>query len=340
MKYGQRAFALSQPLSALLELTYRCNWRCVFCYNPRHKDLRGLAASDWERILSELRALGTMTVTLTGGEPLTHPEFFEIAGSARNKGFAIRIFTNGSLINEERADRIAALLPTAVELSLHGSTPEVHDAATQKPGSFHALLRGVELLVSRGVRCVLKTPLTRLNEHQIEEMIGLASQSRVPYRMDPSITPRDDGNTTPLGYAMSPEGLRRFMKMSLNSGALKSVNREEGGSNCGLGRSTLAIDPEGNVYPCAQWRHQALGNVREMSLPDMWKSSVVRKEAASIAVQANDMLMNSGDELSSFNFCPALAFQETGDPLTPDESFKARAQAAAEARREDASGIV
>ena len=38
----QLALERAQPLSASLELSYRCNWRCVFCYNPRHNDLRGL----------------------------------------------------------------------------------------------------------------------------------------------------------------------------------------------------------------------------------------------------------------------------------------------------------
>jgi MoaA/NifB/PqqE/SkfB family radical SAM enzyme len=83
----QRALDRAQPLGAHLELTYRCTWRCVFCYNPRHHDPRGLTGAEWVAVLDELRALGTLSVTLTGGDPLTRPDFFEIAAAARGFWF-------------------------------------------------------------------------------------------------------------------------------------------------------------------------------------------------------------------------------------------------------------
>ena len=125
----------AQPLSASLELTYRCNWRCVFCYNPRHHDRRGLSGAEWLAVLDGLRELGTLYLTLTGGEPLTHPEFLAIARGARQRAFALRIFTNGALVTDAMADEIAALRPMAVEMSLHGEKAETHDRATATPGS-------------------------------------------------------------------------------------------------------------------------------------------------------------------------------------------------------------
>ena len=74
----ERALRRAQPLSALLELTYACNWRCVFCYNPRHHDKRRLDGDEWRVVIDDLRELGTLNVTLTGGEPLTHPQAFEV----------------------------------------------------------------------------------------------------------------------------------------------------------------------------------------------------------------------------------------------------------------------
>jgi sulfatase maturation enzyme AslB (radical SAM superfamily) len=76
----QRALRQAQPLSALLELTYACNWRCVFCYNPRHHDRRRLDGDEWRAVIDDLRELGTLNVTLTGGEPLTHPQAFRSHG--------------------------------------------------------------------------------------------------------------------------------------------------------------------------------------------------------------------------------------------------------------------
>ena len=316
----------AQPLSATLELTYKCNWRCVFCYNPRHHGPRGLSGEEWLGVLDELRALGTLYLALTGGEPLTHPEFPMIARGARERAFALRILTNGALITEKAADEIAELLPMAAEMSLHGSRAETHDRATATPGSFDALFRGLDRLAERGVPVVLKTPLTRLNEDEVEPMSALAEARGVPWRLDPVLTPRDDGDAGPLAYRASPEAVEGIYRRLAAVGQLPHEERSTGGLNCGLGRTTLVVDPEGNVYPCMQWRKAPLGNVRETPLADLWPTSERRLQVAKTARSANDRMVASGEALASFPFCPALAAQHTGDPLAPDEGHAERAR--------------
>jgi AdoMet-dependent heme synthase len=328
------ALERAQPLSASLELTYRCNWRCVFCYNPRRHDHRRLSAAEWSGVLDDLRALGTLYVALTGGEPLVHPEFLAVARAVRERAFALRILTNGALVTDALAAEIAALRPMAVELSLHGATAQTHDRATATPGSFDALVRGLDRLLARGVGVVLKTPLTRLNEAELAGMRRLAEERGVPWRVDPVLTPRDDGDTGPLAFRASDEATERVFRDLASLGQLPQEERAEGGTNCGLGRTTLAVDPEGNVFPCLQWRRTPLGNVRVTPLRDMWAGSAERLAAASVARAANDRLVEAGGALASFPFCPALALQRTGDPLQADDTHRAQAEAAARVRLE------
>jgi MoaA/NifB/PqqE/SkfB family radical SAM enzyme len=328
----QIALERAQPLSASLELTYRCNWRCVFCYNPRHNDLRGLPSERWLSVLDELRALGTLYVALTGGEPLTHPEFLRIARGARERAFALRILTNGALVTEALAAEIAALRPMAVELSIHGANASTHDGATATPGSFEAMLRGLDRLLRNGVAVVLKSPLTRLNEGEMDGMQQIAAERGVPLRLDPVLTPRDDGDLGPLGYRASPAAVDRMFLALGTQGQIPQEDRVLGGVNCGLGRTTLAIDPEGNVFPCLQWRRAPLGNVRDVSLVTLWRESEERVAAAAIARGANERLREAGGALAAFPFCPALALQRTGDALQPDETHVEQAEAAARAR--------
>lgn len=328
----QVALERAQPLAASLELTYRCNWRCVFCYNPRHHDRRGLSGAEWAAVLDDLRALGSLYVALTGGEPLTHPEFLAIARGARERAFALRILTNGALVTDALADEIAVLRPLAVELSLHGATAETHDRATATPGSFDAMLRGLDRLLERGVGVVLKTPLTRLNEGEVEGMRRIAGERGVPWRLDPVLTPRDDGDSGPLAFRSSPESVERMFRDLKALGQLPQEERAAGGTNCGLGRTTIAVDPEGNVFPCLQWRRAPLGNVRETPLRAMWAGSEERLAAAAVARAANDRMVEAGTALASFPFCPALALQRTGDPLRPDASHLEQAEAAERVR--------
>jgi MoaA/NifB/PqqE/SkfB family radical SAM enzyme len=329
----QAALRLAQPLSVHLELTYSCNWRCVFCYNPRHFDRARMGLAEWTRVLDDLRTLGTLTVTLTGGEPLSHPEFLAIARAARERGFALRIFTNGSLVDEAMAEGLAGLHPLSVEMSLHGASAEVHDRATQKPGSFEAMFAGFERLRRRGAPLLLKVPLTNLNEHEVDGMVALAERLAAPLRIDPMLTPRDDGDRGPLAYSASSAAVRRLMTRLAELGRVPSARRVEGGTNCGLGRVTLAVDPEGNVFPCVQWRHTSLGNVREVPLAELWRSSPQRQEAAAVATRANQVLLEIGGPVSRFPFCPALAMQRTGDATRPDAVVLEHAQAAEDARR-------
>jgi MoaA/NifB/PqqE/SkfB family radical SAM enzyme len=330
----QAALEGAQPLSASLELTYRCNWRCVFCYNPRRHDVRPLAVADWLAVLDDLRSLGTLYVALTGGEPLVYPGFLAVARAVRERAFALRVLTNGALVTDALADEIAALRPLAVELSLHGDRAETHDRATATPGSLHALLRGLDRLRCRGVGVVLKTPLTRLNEAEITGMRRLADERGVPWRIDPVLTPRDDGDAGPLAYRASADATERVFRELAAQGQLPREERTEGGTNCGLGRTTVAIDPEGNVFPCLQWRRAPLGNVRVTPLRDMWAGSAERLRAASVARAANDRLVQAGGALASFPFCPALALQHTGDPLHTDAAHRAQAEAAERVRLE------
>jgi MoaA/NifB/PqqE/SkfB family radical SAM enzyme len=324
----------AQPLSANLELTYRCNWRCVFCYNPRHHDRRGLSAEEWTAVLDDLRLLGTLFVALTGGEPLAHPGFLDIARAARARRLAIRVFTNGSLVTEEMADALADLQPLGIELSLHGADAGTHDRATGRPGSYAAFRQGLERLHRRNVPLLVKTPLTSLNEGELEAMVALVEGLGVTHRIDASLTPRDDGDPSPLRLRASRAAVERLYALLARRGALPGADHPAGGYNCGLGRLTLAIDPEGAVYPCLQWKRTSLGNVRERPLREIWKGSPARQDAAQVALDANEAMRAAGGPVSRFPFCPALALQNTGDPFRPDDFHTLQAEAVARARDE------
>lgn len=318
------------PWSAYVELTYACNWRCVFCYNPRHQDLRRMSSREWSAVLESLRRLGTLQLALTGGEPLAHPEFFAIARAARKLAFALRIFTNGALIDARAAGEIAALDPLAVELSLHGATPEIHDRATATPGSFDAMWNAIDRLSEHRVRIVLKTPVTSMNESELDRVIALSHDRGIPLRLDANLTPRDDGDLSPLRYSASPETKRRVMAIAAGLGGIRMLQREEGAANCGIGRMTVVIDPEGNVFPCLQWRDRAMGNVREHDLQTIWTSSAVRQQVLQTSVEANDAMVKLGSVADALPFCPALALQRTGSAVTPDPEYLANAALARE----------
>lgn len=323
-----KALAKGVPLIAHLELTHRCRWSCLFCCNPPLTEGHELDFWGWRRVLTDLRELGTLFVTLTGGDPLLHPEFFEIAAAARRLGMALRVFTNGSAINDRAAGRLAGLRCLSVELSMHGATDESHDEVTRRRGSFRQLWHAVERLQAHSVPVVLKCPVSRLNENELPGIISVAEENGLPLRLDPTIVVGDDGDQDPLRWRATPAGVQKTMEVLADHNQLPVAENGLDQPVCGVGANTLAIDPYGFVYPCIQWRHDRLGNVRATPLRGLWRDSAARGRAASAAREAGTMLAERYDAVSRYPFCPALAAREHADPLAIGPFLQQQAETA------------
>ena len=157
------------PLNVHFELTYRCNEQCIhcFCVVPHGQEeeakKRELTYDEITRVLDDLAEMGGLHLTLSGGEVLVRRDFFDIAAYAEERGFVLRIFTNGIGLTRERIERIAALEPLTVELSIFSADPAVHDGITRVPGSFDRLIRNVHRLKAHGLRVYLKTVVMKPN---------------------------------------------------------------------------------------------------------------------------------------------------------------------------------
>lgn len=312
------------PFSVLLELTYRCNLGCFYCYNDRASLGTPLAVDQYRALFRDLRALGTLNLTFSGGEPLAHPDFFALGAEARAQGFLIRIKSNGHGINARLARRLREELdPYILELSLHGASPATHDRQTRVPGSFARLLRSLGHLARVGLRVQLNATLTAWNEGELEPMADLAEGLGLPLRWSTQVTPRDDGDPTPLAIAPSPEALAR-----LESLLAERSPRGEGGASddggepptpwdkvCGSGASGFTVDPWGNLYPCVQWRVPA-GNLHRQSVREIWEGSrtlkMVRERTGALAQAVK---AQGRGALGGFS-CPALA-ERSGEIQVP-----------------------
>jgi MoaA/NifB/PqqE/SkfB family radical SAM enzyme len=305
-------------LVVLLELTYDCNYDCVFCYNDRKLQGRKLDVDEYGALFHELADMGVLNLVLSGGEPLVHPHFFAIGALARARGFVVRVKSNGHLLDDAtRARLVHEVDPFLLEVSLHGATPAVHDRQTRVPGSFAALvanLRANQRATGDRLRVRINSTLTKWNEHELDAMYALADELGLPLTVDPDVTPRDDGDQAPLVLAASDAGLRALAARhgaSIHHEPCGDDVKESGEKHCGAGSSTLCIDPVGNVYPCVQWRRR-VGNVRDGVL-SLWRASPVLGEVRALTVDVKRMVDASGG--SAIGFCPGTAESLGGSPL-------------------------
>ena len=103
---GQRALDRGVPLSVQLDVTYRCNERCVHCYLD-HDDHGEMTTAEINDVLDQLAEAGVFFLTFSGGEVFMRMDFFEIVEYARSLMFCVKIKTNAFMIRESEADRIA-----------------------------------------------------------------------------------------------------------------------------------------------------------------------------------------------------------------------------------------
>lgn len=322
--------------TALLELTYRCNLDCFFCYNDREPHGQPLTLTDYFRVLDELRALGTLNLVLSGGEPLAYPDLFALGRRARELGFVVRLKSNGHALREVLARRVRAELdPYEIELSLHGACAATHDRQTRAPGSFDRLIGNLRVLLELGLRIRLNATLTAWNEGEIAEMFRLADGLGIVLRVDPSVTPRDNGDCGPLQIAPSREGLARLYVLQQERAAGVTAGKSTSGGpdeeaqppvvnkHCGAGSNSVAIDPYGNVYPCVQWRIPA-GNLHRNSMKEIWGGSAVLDQVRTQTVAARAMLERHGSAARQAGFCPGLAHQASGIPIRLDPATRRR----------------
>ncbi|MGH9868234.1 MAG: radical SAM/SPASM domain-containing protein [Candidatus Polarisedimenticolia bacterium] len=308
----------SLPMTAQWEITYACNHKCAFCYNCPERGRRELSRDQIVDGLRKIADLGCVFVVFSGGEPLTRPDFFDIAWAAKRFGFAIRIYTNGYLIDEIVARKMKELMPFEIEISFHGSNAESMDRLTGVPGSFERVIQGIKNLRKHDLKVNMKCPITKWNQWELRDIRALGESLGCHVTFDAVITPRDDGDTSPLALQADREFLEKLW-----SPEFADITHEEVPvprddmlvqANCGTGRSTIALDPYGNIYPCVQWRRSA-GNICDVAdLRALWKESPVLEEVRRIAMEIPKTTLKTCESGEFCSFCPGVAEVQTGDP--------------------------
>lgn len=268
--------------SIMLELTYKCNLDCFFCYNDRKLPGKKLMLKDYEHLFDDLRDMQVLFVTLTGGEPMLHPDFFTLAKAASDRGFIIRIKSGGHAIAGRVARRIKEEInPFQLQISLHGACAQTHEKQTQVKGSFDQLIENIRYMKEIGLRPTFISTLTLWNESELQAMYDLADKLEVKLTFQGPVGPKDDGDTEPLMIqpsatawdelnsiqnARDASGLQPFaVYESTNAGAAE----QDSNMYCGLGTEQVMVDPYGTVYPCMHVRHAA-GNLHDISIKDIW----------------------------------------------------------------------
>jgi heme d1 biosynthesis radical SAM protein NirJ len=286
-------------------LIRRCNLNCIHCYSlSTDVDFPGeLTTAEVLRVMDDLAAARVPVLILSGGEPLLRPDIFAVSSRAKALGFYVGLSTNGALIDELTADRIAAVGYDYVGVSLDG-IGAVHDRFRRVPGAYAASLAGIRRCRTRGIKVGLRFTVTERNCESLPAMLDLLETEQIDkfylshlvysgrgnrYRdadahhrttravMDllferswaharaGRTTEFVTGNNDADGVYLLGWVERRFPERAAH---LRAKLEAWGGNASGV--NVANIDNLGEVHPDTFWWHYSLGNVRERPFGAIW----------------------------------------------------------------------
>jgi len=229
----------AQDVLFIAELTGRCNLRCTHCYadaGPRVRDDAFMTPQRWMAAFRWAWERGYRNLQLIGGEPMLHPAFPELLAFGTGLGFAVEVFSNGTVSRRPARDALLRSAPR-MAFSLYGASAEVHDRVTKAEGSFRRTVDTVAWCGENGLT------------------------TRIAF-IDTGVAPGEFERARALLAGLGAADVQRYDVRPVGRGQDIAPATRPG--HCGLcGQGMVCLTPSGEFFPCAFGRHRPLGRIGE-----------------------------------------------------------------------------
>jgi radical SAM protein with 4Fe4S-binding SPASM domain len=290
------------------------------------------------RTIASIAALRTGYVVVSGGEPFLRPDIFEILEELQRRAVPVLLITNGTRIQETEAKRLGVIKPWRVQVSLDGSTAEIHDRI-RGAGAFDKTINAIRLLLAEGLDVRMYPTIHRWNIHDLKNIKALARSLRPDFdhfafaKYHPTGRGRDNRDELDIPDDEFAETLARMFGEEVKSYNSQSDADSQAARdltsylptrtpyglrkvNCGLGYAVLSIDADGKVYPC-QWLHMPeymIGDLYQTDLEELYFTSALVQKCRALRVDSS-IPTCSKCEFKYFcgGGCRAKALTYTGD---------------------------
>ncbi len=347
-----KPFIPGAPFQIVWNVTKACNLKCKHCYEDAGKMGSELSTEEAKKAIDKLADFGVVILAFSGGEPLVRGDIVDLIKHASNRGLYVAMATNGTLLTKEKAKELKNAGLGFVQISLDG----LKDTHNRFRGSdaFEKTVEGIKNAVEAGLFVEVATTVTKMNYREIPEIIELVDSLGADWLMlynfvpvgrgkeivDLDLSPEERENMLKLAWeenlkrrisvlSTAPQYARVAVQMQnmcdvvpthfynpTLKGKLKALANFIGG--CGAGRFYLAMEPNGDIYPCVFFprdREVYLGNILRDDLSDIWESNEILWK-----LRNKDIIKSCG--ACRFRHicggCRARAYNYFGDVLAPD----------------------
>ncbi len=158
------------------ETTRKCALNCIHCRASAGDTRPGgeLSTEEGFRLIDGIADFAKPILILTGGEPMSRPDIYELAYHATSKGLRVVMAPCGHLITPESTEKIKSAGIKALSISLDGADASTHDAFRGTPGAFEKSLAGIRCAKDAGIHFQINTTVSKINAGQLPRIIDLA----------------------------------------------------------------------------------------------------------------------------------------------------------------------
>jgi radical SAM protein with 4Fe4S-binding SPASM domain len=317
-----------------VELSSRCNERCVHCYIPHENKISDIDPALFYDMLAQLCDMGVLSLTISGGEPMLHPRFAEFLRKAKGYDFSINVLSNLTLLNDDIIAEMKSNRLSSVQVSLYSMEPDVHDSITRFPGSFYKTRDAILHLIDSDIPLQISCPVMKQNKNSYIAVAKWAEEHKIRAITDYVMMARYDHTTSNLDNRLSLDEVGGIINSIIENDAdyqehLREADFDEiekrdlsDDALCGVCISSICMVANGNIYPCAGWQDFVVGNIAQTPLKEIWNYSPKVQYLRSLRKRDLTKCMNCEDR----HFCAMCMVRNAnenpvGDPLKINDHF-------------------
>jgi MoaA/NifB/PqqE/SkfB family radical SAM enzyme len=268
-----RGFFTRRFVHCNLQITYRCNFKCEICdfWKTEHDPSKELTTDEIRIIGRKLNRLGTLIISLAGGEPLIRQDIFDIITILNQENHFPILITNGWHVNETLAKDILRAGLQEISVSVDYLDPAKHDAQRGQPESWKRAIDALALLQKyrpdRRNRVHMISVLMNDNLDDVEGLIKLARELGVTYMINLYSwnrgvkMPRLPGQYVTTRLLELKSQYPEFVTLTSYIENLDNAIEHGGIGNCQAGRLLMNIDSSGQVMRCTETLNEPVGNI-------------------------------------------------------------------------------
>lgn len=339
-EYLKNKNLLSFPLHVVMKISNQCNMGCLHCSQKTvFRNESEIYMKKWKQVIDKIVCEGGINVSITGGEPLLHPQIKAILQYCKKKNLMVSVLTNGSLVDNDMGEFLGKHLDSTtdvVKLSVDDVGSEYKKI--RQGGDFFKIKETISILKKNKVPVQVSMVVHNQNYKHIYDVYMFCVENKVDYIR---YVPLFVHENTELRNALDRDILFEFDKVLKHNARYKDytvivsdplssvfpllswikINKPDmieditiGKYICPAGIVSVEVDTEGNIYPCSYLNMDdfIIGNILDEDIKKTWKNNlkwnkIRERYTDNISCKKCNQLLNC------LGGCPASSYYKHGE---------------------------